>query len=60
MFETFEAAKDYENNILPLLQSIMKVPAEQYTTFVLTKPSLDKLKNRQMIDSYIEFYKNSK
>lgn len=58
-FQTFEEAKSYENTISPVLKDIMKVPADQYTTFVITKESLEKLKNRQLIDSYTEFYKSS-
>lgn len=59
MFKTYEDVKAYETAILPLLNDIMKVPAAHYTTFVITKEGLDKLKNRQSINSYIEFYKNS-
>jgi len=59
VFNTYEDVKAYETAILPLLNDIMKVPAEHYTTFVITKEGLAKLKNRQMINSYIEFYKNS-
>jgi hypothetical protein len=59
VFDSYEVAKTYESTILPLLKDIMKVPAQQYTTFVITKESLDKLQNRQLINSYIEFYRNS-
>lgn len=59
VFTTYEDVKAYESTILPLLRDIMKVPAEQYTTFVITRDGIEKLKNRQMIDSYTEFYKNS-
>jgi hypothetical protein len=58
-FKTFEEVKSYENTILPLMKDIMKIPAEHYSTFVITKEGLDKLNSRQLIDSYIEFYKNS-
>jgi hypothetical protein len=58
-FKTFEDVKTYESTILPLIKDIMKVPAEHYSTFAITKEGLDKLKSRQLIDSYIEFYKNS-
>lgn len=58
-FQNYEDVKTYESAILPLLKDIMKVPTEHYSTFVITKEGLEKLKNRQIIDSYIEFYKNS-
>lgn len=59
VFQTFEDVKAYESAILPLLKDIMKIPAEQYSTFVITKESLEKLINREIINSYIDFYKNS-
>lgn len=59
VFQTFEDVKAYERAIVPLLSDIMKVPAEQYTTFVITKEGLEKLQNRAIINSYTEFYKNS-
>lgn len=58
-FMAYEDVKAYETSISPLLKDIMKVPAAHYTTFVITKDGLAKLKNRQIINSYIEFYKNS-
>ncbi|MBC7915623.1 MAG: gliding motility protein, partial [Pyrinomonadaceae bacterium] len=59
VFATYEDVKTYESTIVPLLKDIMKVPAQQYTTFVITKDSLEKLQNRQLINTYMEFYKNS-
>ncbi|MEJ6980761.1 gliding motility protein [Pedobacter sp. P351] len=59
VFQTFEDVKAYERAIVPLLSDIMKVPAEQYTTFVITKEGLEKLQSRAVINSYTEFYKNS-
>ncbi len=59
VFQTFEDVKAYESAILPLLKDIMKIPVEQYSTFVITKDGLEKLINREVINSYIEFYKNS-
>jgi hypothetical protein len=37
----------------------MKVPADKYNTFIITKDGLDKLKDSKTVNSYIEFYKNS-
>ncbi|TZF81283.1 tetratricopeptide repeat protein [Pedobacter sp. BS3] len=56
-FRNLEAVKDYEHKILPLIPEIMKVPAEKYNTFVVSKTDLDKLADRKMIDLYIDFYK---
>ncbi len=51
---------EYEKNILPLIGNIMKIPANKYNTFVITQENLDKLNNSMMINSYFEFYKNTK
>ena len=58
-FDTFEDVKTYANTIEPLLRDIMKVPADKYNTFIITKDGLDKLKDPKTVNSYIEFYKNS-
>lgn len=56
-FSSLGGAKEYERNIVPLIPSIMKVPAAKYNTFVISKESLDKLSTRDLISSYIEFYR---
>lgn len=59
-FNNLEESRNYERSILPLIRDIMKVPAEKYNTFVITKQELDKLNNSTQIAAYLEFYKNSR
>ncbi|WP_423146959.1 tetratricopeptide repeat protein [Rubrolithibacter danxiaensis] len=59
VFESREAATSYEKKINAALPAIMKIPGNKYNTFVITKEGLDKLKDRKIIDSYSEFYKNN-
>jgi tetratricopeptide (TPR) repeat protein len=56
-FHSLNVAKEYERNIVPLMSSIMKVPAAKYNTFVITKADLDKLASRERIEMYIDFYR---
>jgi tetratricopeptide (TPR) repeat protein len=58
-FDTFEDVRTYANTIQPLLKDIMKVPTDKFNTFIITKDGLDKLKDSKMVNSYIEFFKNS-
>jgi hypothetical protein len=58
-FSSKASAKEYESNILPTMGNIMKVPAEKYNTFVITREGLEMLINVTMINKYLQFYKNS-
>ena len=53
------AAMDYYKNINPLMKEIMKIPANKYNIFFINQQNLDKLNDREMIDSYVEFYKKN-
>ena len=55
-FSSKEAVADYHRNISPLMKQIMKVPAEKYSTFFISKENLDKLTDRETINKYSEFY----
>lgn len=59
-FSNKELAADYERNILPLIKDIIKVSADKYDTFVISKENLEKLNTRAIIHAYGEFYKNNK
>lgn len=50
----------YENNIVPLLKDIIKIPSEKYNTFIITKEGLEKLNTRTIIESYVEYFNKSK
>jgi len=55
-FYSVGEAKNYARRIVPLLPEIMKVPAEKYNFFIISRKNLDKLANSKLLDSYFEFY----
>ncbi len=56
MFNNLKDVKGYARAIAPLLPDIMKVPADKYTFFIITKENLDKLADKKTLDSYFDFY----
>ncbi|WP_316813572.1 tetratricopeptide repeat protein [Pedobacter heparinus] len=58
-FSNFDDAKRYANGIGPQLKQIMKVPASIYTGFVISKENFDKLTSKDILNKYLEFYKNN-
>jgi tetratricopeptide (TPR) repeat protein len=58
-FYSLGAVKDYARAIIPLMPDIMKVPKDQYSFFIITQENLDKLNNKSMLDSYIDYYQNN-
>nr|WP_235005243.1 tetratricopeptide repeat protein [Pedobacter nyackensis] len=58
-FSNFDDAKTYAEGITPQLKQIMKVPANLYTGFIISKENFDKLTSKDLINKYLEFYKNN-
>jgi tetratricopeptide (TPR) repeat protein len=58
-FASVNAVKEYARAIVPLMSQIMKVPADKYTFFIITKENLDKLADKKTLDSYIDFYQKT-
>ncbi|HCN82428.1 MAG TPA: hypothetical protein DIT07_02245 [Sphingobacteriaceae bacterium] len=58
-FNTRNDAERYQSSINPLIRDIMKIPANIYNTFIITKSGLDKLNSRNMINNYLDFYISS-
>jgi len=58
-FRNLNAAKNYARGIIPLMAQIMKVPADKYSFFIITKKNLDKLANKKTLDDYIEYYQQT-
>lgn len=58
-FRGKEAVANYYRNINPLIRQIMKIPANNYSTFFISQKNLDKINDRQTLDLYIEFYKKN-
>ena len=58
-FYSLDAVKAYARAIIPLMPDIMKVPKDKYSFFIVTKQNLDKLNNKNLLDSYIEYYQSN-
>lgn len=58
MFSSLGDVKQYARQIVPLLPDIMKVPAGQYSYFIITKDNLSKITDKATLDSYIQFYQS--
>ncbi|MFD0792664.1 tetratricopeptide repeat protein [Mucilaginibacter litoreus] len=58
-FSNLNNVKDYARAIIPLMPDIMKVPKDKYSFFIITKENLDKLADKNTLDSYIEYYENN-
>lgn len=58
-FIDLEDAKIYESSIAGQLKNIMKVPANLYKGFIISKENFEKLKSRERINEYLEFLKDN-
>ena len=58
-FNNREEAKEYARKIIPLIPQIMKVPADKYSFFIITQENLDKLADRKLLDSYMDYYQKN-
>jgi tetratricopeptide (TPR) repeat protein len=58
-FSNFDDARIYADGISPQLRQIMKVPANIYTGFIISKGNFDKLTSKDLLNKYLEFYKNN-
>ena len=58
-FLSFAEAKSYADGITPQLKQIMKVPAGVYSSFIISKENFEKLRNRELVTRYLDFYKNN-
>ncbi|MDQ7947367.1 MAG: gliding motility protein [Pedobacter sp.] len=58
-FSSLSEVKSYADGITPQLPKIMKVPAATYKWFYISKENFDKIKNRETLNSYLEFFKNN-
>ncbi len=56
-FNTLSEVKTYAEGITTQLTRIMKVPASTYKGFYITKENFDKIKNRETLNRYLEFFK---
>ena len=58
-FSNFDDAKTYADGITPLLGRIMKVPVNIYSGFIISKENFDKLTSNDLLNKYLDFYKNN-
>jgi len=58
-FSSFAEAKSYADGITPQLGLIMKVPAGIYSSFIITKENFEKLRSKELLTKYLDFYKNN-
>ncbi|MFM6976855.1 MAG: tetratricopeptide repeat protein [Sphingobacteriaceae bacterium] len=56
-FTSKESVSEYYQQILPLMRDIMKIPAEKYSLFTITKANLDRITNSETLKQYLEFYR---
>ena len=55
-FYTRFAVARYQRDITPQIKDIMKIPANSYNTFIITKTDVDKLDTQNTINAYLEFH----
>ncbi|WEK18961.1 MAG: gliding motility protein [Candidatus Pedobacter colombiensis] len=58
-FSNFDDAKTYATGITPQLKQIMKVPANIYSSFIISKENFDRLTSKDLLNKYLDFYKNN-
>lgn len=58
-FSNFDEAKTYADGITPQLKQIMKVPANIYSSFIISKENFDKVTSKDLLNKYLVFYKNN-
>lgn len=58
-FYSLGEVKAYARAIIPLMPDIMKVPADKYSFFIITKQNLDKLADKKTLDSYVDYYQQN-
>jgi phosphatidylserine decarboxylase len=58
-FIDLEDVKIYEASITGQLKNIMKVPANLYKCFIISKENFEKLTDRSRINEYLEFLKDN-
>jgi tetratricopeptide (TPR) repeat protein len=57
-FLTLAGVKKYAREIVPLLPEIMKVK-DKYSFFIITQENLNKLADKNTLDSYIDYYQKN-
>jgi tetratricopeptide (TPR) repeat protein len=58
-FTSLAGARAYTKAISPLLPDIMKVAKDKYSFFIITQENLNKLADKNLLDSYINYYEQT-
>ena len=58
-FSTLQEVKNYSVSMNSLLSKIMKVPSTTYESFYISKENFNKIKNKETINKYLEFFKSN-
>ncbi len=58
-FEKLNEVNAYAEEIKKQLPKIMKVPANLYKSFIVSKENFDKIKDRATLNRYLEFFKTN-
>jgi len=58
-FNSLAAVKAYVSAITPLLPQIMKVAKDKYSFFIITQENLNKLADKTLLDSYVNYYEQT-
>lgn len=58
-FGDLSEVREYSEEIKKQLPKIMKVPANIYNNFFISKENLDKIKDRTTLNRYLEFFKTN-
>jgi tetratricopeptide (TPR) repeat protein len=58
-FSSFAEAKSYSDGITPQLRQIMKVPANIYKNFIISKENFEKIQSKDLVTKYLDFYNNN-
>ncbi len=58
-FSTLQEVKLYSGGISAILPKIMKIPSATYMSFYISKENFNKLKDKETLTKYLEFFKNN-
>jgi len=58
-FSSFAEAKSYSDGITPQLKQIMKVPADIYHSFIISKENFEKIQSKDLVTKYLYFFNNN-
>ncbi len=58
-FDSLNEVREYAEEINKQLSKIMKVPANIYNNFFISKENFDKIKDRGTLNRYLEFFKTN-